>query len=122
MVQDRTGFLWVGTQNGLFRYDGERFDSFGTAQGLPTSQIVSVVDSSGTLLVATTGGVAFLANEHFVRVPFSGAFATTTRRQGVAVDGDDNVYLATDNGLLGSSPSKRGGGKAGGPGCRGARL
>jgi ligand-binding sensor domain-containing protein len=25
VLQDREGFLWVGTQNGLFRYDGSRF-------------------------------------------------------------------------------------------------
>jgi len=100
LAQDTTGFLWVGTQNGLFRYDGARFDMFGTAQGLPTSEIVSVVDSGGTLLVATTGGVAFYAHEHFVRVPFNGSMAATTRRQGVAADDAENVYLATANGLL----------------------
>ncbi len=99
LEQDSLGFLWVGTQNGLFRYDGSRFDSFGAAQGLPTSQIVSVVDSGGTLLVATTGGVAFFTHEHFVPVPFKGRRATTARRQGVSVDADDNLYLATDTGL-----------------------
>ena len=25
LFQDRDGFLWVGTSNGLFRYDGDRF-------------------------------------------------------------------------------------------------
>ena len=24
VLQDRAGFLWAGTQNGLFRYDGSR--------------------------------------------------------------------------------------------------
>ena len=100
LEHDSTGFLWVGTQNGLFRYDGSRFDSFGTEQGLPASKIVSVIDSAGTLLVATTGGVAFFTHEHFVPVPFNGSLATTTRRQGVASDDDENVYLATDDGLL----------------------
>ncbi len=28
VLQDRTGFLWVGTQNGLFRYDGSQFEAF----------------------------------------------------------------------------------------------
>jgi signal transduction histidine kinase/CheY-like chemotaxis protein len=100
LEQDSLGFLWVGTQNGLFRYDGSRFDSFGTAQGLPTSQIVSVVDSAGTLLVATTGGVAFFTHEHFVPVPFNGAHTSTKRRQGVTTDDEGNLYLATDNGLM----------------------
>ena len=100
LAQDSTGFLWVGTQNGLFRYDGSRFDAFGTAQGLPTSEIVSVVDSAGTLLVATTGGVAFFTHEHFLPVPFNGSMATTTRRQGLAADNGENVYLATAGGLL----------------------
>ncbi len=30
IVQDRDGFLWVGTPNGLFRYDGYRFLRIGT--------------------------------------------------------------------------------------------
>jgi signal transduction histidine kinase/ligand-binding sensor domain-containing protein/ActR/RegA family two-component response regulator len=100
LAQDTTGFLWVGTQNGLFRYDGSRFDVFDTAQGLPSAEIVSITDSGGSLLVATTGGVAFFVHEHFLPVPFNGTLATTTRRQGVAADDDDNVYLATPNGVL----------------------
>src|SRR6476661_7832608 len=29
LLQDRSGFLWVGTAAGLFRYDGARFARFG---------------------------------------------------------------------------------------------
>jgi hypothetical protein len=36
LFQDRTGFLWVGTENGLFRYDGQRFQRYGSADGLPS--------------------------------------------------------------------------------------
>ena len=100
LAQDSTGFLWVGTQNGLFRYDGSRFDGFDVAQGLPSSQIVSLAGSGGMLLAATTGGVVFFSHEHFLPVLFGGSPATTARRQGVAVDDENNVYLATDTGLL----------------------
>jgi len=100
LAQDATGFLWVGTQNGLFRYDGSRFDVFDTAQGLPSSEIVSLADSGGTLLVATTRGIAFFAKEHFIPIPFDGALTTTTRREGVAADDSEDVFLATDRGLL----------------------
>ena len=41
VLQDRTGFLWVGTQNGLYRYDGSRFATFGKAEGLPGTRIES---------------------------------------------------------------------------------
>src|SRR5690349_12301817 len=34
ILQDRTGFLWVGTANGLFRYDGRRFKQYNTNEGL----------------------------------------------------------------------------------------
>ena len=34
LLQDHTGYLWVGTDNGLFRYDGNSFRGFGHADGL----------------------------------------------------------------------------------------
>ena len=37
MAQDRDGFMWFGTQNGLSRFDGYRFVNFRTAFGDPTT-------------------------------------------------------------------------------------
>lgn len=60
LVQDQTGFLWVGTQNGLYRYDGAQFQGFGEAQGLPERTIVDLyVGPDGTLWAATTAGIYF---------------------------------------------------------------
>src|SRR5271170_1904310 len=59
VLQDRAGFLWVGTQNGLFRYDGSRFNSFGKAEGLPAGRIDSLHEAvDGTLWVGTQLGLA----------------------------------------------------------------
>jgi signal transduction histidine kinase/ligand-binding sensor domain-containing protein/CheY-like chemotaxis protein len=100
LLQDREGFLWVGTQNGLFRYDGARFEFFDSAAGLPTNRISSLQeDAAGVLLVATTGGVARLAGNRFERVLFSGNSLTTSHRQGMAADSAGALYLATDKGL-----------------------
>ncbi|EIT67930.1 MULTISPECIES: ligand-binding sensor domain-containing diguanylate cyclase [Hydrocarboniphaga] len=33
LLQDREGFLWVGTQRGLYRFEGTRFRHFADAQG-----------------------------------------------------------------------------------------
>ena len=59
VLQDRAGFLWAGTQNGLFRYDGSRFTSFGKADGLPAGRIDSLHEAvDGTLWVGTHLGLA----------------------------------------------------------------
>src|SRR5271163_1994229 len=69
VLQDRAGFLWVGTQNGLFRYDGNRFVGFGKAEGLPDAHIESLHESiDGTLWVGTRFGLARRARERFEKV------------------------------------------------------
>jgi ligand-binding sensor domain-containing protein len=55
LAQDRTGFLWVGTQNGLYRYDGGQFQAFSEAQGIPERVIQSLyAGPDGTLWVASS--------------------------------------------------------------------
>lgn len=58
--QDARGFLWVGTlTGGLGRYDGKRWEIFDASSGLAGSGVYDVAeDSDGTLLAATTGGLA----------------------------------------------------------------
>jgi len=59
MLQDRDGFLWMGTDNGLFRYDGSRFQRFGAAEGLTNPYVISLAEDSTGLLWAGTGGGLF---------------------------------------------------------------
>jgi PAS domain S-box-containing protein len=35
LAQDRAGYIWAGTEGGLYRYDGARFRLMGLAAGLP---------------------------------------------------------------------------------------
>ena len=99
LLQDHIGFLWVGTQNGLFRYDGARFEAFGVRQGLPSSHIVSLhEDSNGVLYVATSGGVVRFAQNRFSSVT-AAAGPLTARREGLATDASEHLLIATENGL-----------------------
>src|ERR1017187_8364679 len=36
LAQDREGFLWVGSDLGLYRFDGRRFLNVGSKEGLPS--------------------------------------------------------------------------------------
>src|SRR5664279_3546018 len=71
LLQDRAGYLWVGTQNGLFRYDGAVFTPFGEADGLPSSPIDALVETpDGVLWVATSRGLARRQGTRFESVDF----------------------------------------------------
>ncbi|MGH9632894.1 MAG: two-component regulator propeller domain-containing protein, partial [Bryobacteraceae bacterium] len=69
LLQDQTGFLWVATQNGVFRYDGKSFERFGISEGLPSSNIQSLHETSdGTLWIATRSGLARFQKGRFAEV------------------------------------------------------
>ncbi len=57
MSQDRDGFIFVATEDGLFRYDGSRFERFGSAEGMLSDSIVSLYrEPGGRLWVAASKG------------------------------------------------------------------
>lgn len=52
-VQDKKGFLWFGTDNGLSRFDGSRFEQFGVKDGLPDPEVLDLFsDSQGDLWIS----------------------------------------------------------------------
>lgn len=55
--QDKKGYLWIGTDDGLSRWDGNRFLTYQKHNGLSSSQIRDIaVDSNNVIYVATSGG------------------------------------------------------------------
>lgn len=70
LVQSRSGHLWLGTFDGLVRFDGVRFRTYnvGNTPGLAHNRITSVDESAdGQLLLGTDAGVLQLldpAREH----------------------------------------------------------
>ncbi len=58
VAQDNGGFLWIGTENGLYRYDGSHFRKYGPGDGLNARTIQNLFAAGdGTLLVGTTTGI-----------------------------------------------------------------
>jgi diguanylate cyclase (GGDEF)-like protein len=109
IYQDRVGFLWVATVNGYFRYDGERFEAFGAAQGVPSSPGTAFGDApDGSLLAGGSFGLLRLRGNRFEKVP--GPFKSIGELQGIEADGKGHTYLNTEQGLmeLSSEPDKDG--------------
>ena len=99
VLQDRSGFLWVGTQNGLYRYDGSTFVRYGPSEGLPGARIESLHESvDGTLWAGTRGGLARWSKDHFETVDLQVADGVLGR-EAIASDRDGRLYIATERGL-----------------------
>ena len=99
IYQDRVGFLWVSTENGIFRFDGERFESFGEAQGIPQNSGAAFGDApDGSLLVGGDIGLYRLTGSRFEKI--QGAFKSVTWAQGIQSDLNGHTFVGTDAGLL----------------------
>jgi signal transduction histidine kinase/ligand-binding sensor domain-containing protein/ActR/RegA family two-component response regulator len=110
-LQDQTGFLWIGTNNGLFRYDGHRFVRFGREAGLPSASISSLVETKdGTLWVGTLlSGVSRMSASRFVQEDLKGS-RLSLGPQSLARDPfGQGLFAAAHNGLVRISRAGRSG-------------
>src|ERR1039458_10621610 len=61
LLQDRKGYLWAGTESGLARFDGAKFDVFRASEsgGTPDSLIRCLCeDGDGSILIGMQRGLA----------------------------------------------------------------
>jgi signal transduction histidine kinase/ligand-binding sensor domain-containing protein/CheY-like chemotaxis protein len=100
LLQDRMGFLWVGSGDGLFRYDGAHFQRFGTDDGLPSASIRSLLETAdGTLWVVTGRGLARRRHDSFEIVD-TGVDQEASDFHALGATPDGILYLGYDRGLL----------------------
>jgi len=102
LVQTRDGYVWIGTQEGLARFDGSRFVVFDKASTpeLRHNRILALLeDRRGRLWIGTEGGGLTVHHE--------GRFRTFGRTDGLAADivralaedAEGNLWIGTDAGL-----------------------
>lgn len=112
ITQDRQGYLWVGTQAGLARFDGVRFTAYNpeNTPGLAGIWINDLhVDPGNRLWVSTYRGLTLHEGGRFRIIPVVGAepgapFDTRDIEPlasgRIMVAAPDGVYEATDAGLV----------------------
>ena len=111
MIQDRTGFLWFGTQEGLNRYDGYSFETYTYVVSDDTSlshDSVKVVfeDSAGVLWVGTEGGGLSRLDRatgrftHYRHDPDDDSTLSSDRVRAIVEDTEGRFWIGTDGGGL----------------------
>ena len=107
MVQDRLGFLWIGTQTGLYRYDGARAQKMEEVEGIIGHYVVdSLIAPDGTAWFAGNHGIAHYHDGQFERLSIPPTVAPlSTGNQIFAIDGHGIVYVLLFNkGILRLDP------------------
>lgn len=109
IAQDPQGFLWLGTQDGLNRYDGVQFKIFKNRRDDPASlsgNLINalLVDNAGVLWVGTYGGLDRYdpATEGFTRYqhdPQDPASLSDSSVTALAADPSGALWVGTSAGL-----------------------
>jgi signal transduction histidine kinase/ligand-binding sensor domain-containing protein len=101
IIQTRDGYLWIGSDDGVARFDGVRFVSFGLREGLRNGLVRNLLeDREGALWIGTAGGG--------LTRWYEGEFTTLTVTNGLPADSitalaEDNsgrLWIGTENGLV----------------------
>jgi len=106
LLQDHTGYIWAGTDNGLFRYDGSTFRLYSHVDGLPSTEIRTLAEApDGSLWAATQAGAAREVANQF-KVVETGEQGSV---QDVKFDSAGRVYLLRISGVVRGVPDGAGG-------------
>ncbi|WP_028775166.1 EAL domain-containing protein [Shewanella waksmanii] len=111
IAEDQQGYVWVGTLNGLNRFDGQQFKAFlaDEQSGLKSSFIRSLsTSSSGELLVGTDQGIMFYdkQNDKFESLKIAQQFsqsaiwAILNTSAGLVIGTNTGLYLVNENGTI----------------------
>lgn len=105
IFKDSRGFMWFGTSNGLYRFDGVNTSHYRKQPGntsLPDNTITTIAeDRSGNIWVATLKGIARMNAYNFhcdVYSHTNGLLAGDFDSK-VYVDADDAVWAGNNNGI-----------------------
>ncbi len=105
-IQDRRGFVWFGTREGLTRFDGYQFKVFLHDPAVPNSLIHNFVtalceDKDGWIWTGTSDGLCYYIPES----DFFGTIGPENQGPGLFIqdiiaDNDGNIWIVTYTGII----------------------
>lgn len=109
LAQDSTGFIWIGSKEGLFRFDGFNYKNFyhtpGNIQTIPNNYISKLfVDTQGLLWIGTNAGVALMKNNGQILTTINSETQSLFSKNSNAIfdiqEDKNTTWISTGDGLF----------------------
>ncbi|MBP7868032.1 MAG: hypothetical protein KA419_19045 [Acidobacteria bacterium] len=117
LYQDRQGFVWIGTSDGLNRFDGYKFTVFRHSPDDPNSLTDNWIDAicedrKGNLWIGTTAGLNRYdprtgGFDRYLYGPPGSPNAVFNRIGGVLEDRSGRIWIGTERGIYRLNPDTR---------------
>jgi signal transduction histidine kinase/CheY-like chemotaxis protein len=99
LMQDRDGYIWIGTQAGLNIHDGDGFQVIGVRDGLSNDWINALAqDSTGVVWIGTRGGLVGWINGKVFTPPGAARLGDISILS-LSIDRDGQLWVGTESGL-----------------------
>ncbi len=103
--QDRYGYIWIGTSDGLNRFDGKFFQVFKLSRPIPgalQNNTISVLfsDSKGVLWIGTRGGGLYRYNSEKESFTFVDLRLKLNVIRTMMEDHSGKIWIGTNEGLI----------------------
>lgn len=113
IAQDTTGFIWIGAEYGLVRYDGNQFTRYAANPGNPRALVSNYIndlkiDLHGHMWIATDKGLHVYrpATDDFDSLWPSNYNKSSLRVAAIAVTQENHLILALDDGVAIVPPTR----------------
>lgn len=99
IFQDSKGYIWIGTDNGVARFDGYEFKNYAAKDGLTKNVVFGIQeDSKGRIWLSTMSGETFIfENETIKPYQYNEAITKYRGKYFIAklkhIDKEDNAYF-----------------------------
>lgn len=94
IVMDSVGYIWIGTRNGLNRFDGKSVQTYYEKDGLLHNRVHDLgVDSKGRLVIASFKGLSFYDGAEYIH--YERDFIEAEYK--IHVDQDDKIWISGNN-------------------------
>jgi signal transduction histidine kinase/ligand-binding sensor domain-containing protein len=100
VFEDKSGKIWIATDNQIFNYDGKRFTEFQTEEKLSMYRGF-VEDDAGNLWISTTNGISRLSFNfmNHLEIPLSST-SKYSNLNNVSFDAKGQIWVAGRNNLI----------------------